>query len=51
MQDIDVCYAFVEFEDVTGVQNAIEVWIDISKFWAIFIILFVLKFQCNWGLN
>lgn len=25
MQDIDVCYAFVEFEDVTGVQNAIEV--------------------------
>ncbi|XP_070029934.1 nuclear transport factor 2-like isoform X1 [Nicotiana sylvestris] len=23
-KDIDVCYAFVEFEDVTGVQNAIE---------------------------
>ncbi|KAK4356950.1 hypothetical protein RND71_022560 [Anisodus tanguticus] len=23
-KDIDVCHAFVEFEDVTGVQNAIE---------------------------
>lgn len=25
MQDIDVCYAFVEFEDTNGVQNAVQV--------------------------
>lgn len=25
LQDIDVCYAFVEFEDISGVQNAIKV--------------------------
>lgn len=28
MQDLDVCYAFVEFEDITGVQNAIKVGIS-----------------------
>ena len=27
MQDIGVCYAFVEFEDLQAVQNAIKVWI------------------------
>lgn len=25
MKDIGVCYAFVEFEDIAGVQNAIKV--------------------------
>lgn len=25
LQDIDVCYAFVEFEDIFGVQNAVKV--------------------------
>lgn len=25
LQDIDVCYAFVEFDDISGVQNAIKV--------------------------
>lgn len=32
MQDVDVYYAFVEFEDITGVQNAIKVWTSIKSF-------------------
>ena len=27
VQDVGVCYAFVEFEDLQAVQNAIKVWI------------------------
>lgn len=27
MQDVGVCYAFVEFEDMSGVQNAVKVQI------------------------
>lgn len=27
IQDVGVCYAFVEFEDMTGVHNAVKVWI------------------------
>ena len=27
IQDVGVCYAFVEFEDMTGVYNAVKVWI------------------------
>ena len=27
MQDVGVCYAFVEFEDMTSVHNAVKVWI------------------------
>lgn len=31
MQDVDVYYAFVEFEDITGVQNAIKVWTNFKE--------------------
>lgn len=45
VQEIGVCYAFVEFEDITGVQNAIKVWMYIS----ILIVLYdmVLEFIHN----
>lgn len=35
-QDIDICYAFVEFEDVSGVQNAIKVCSFIKEFELVF---------------
>ncbi|GER41694.1 RNA-binding (RRM/RBD/RNP motifs) family protein, partial [Striga asiatica] len=31
-KDIDVCYAFVEFEDISGVQNAIK---EGKVFWVV----------------
>ncbi|XP_062076193.1 nuclear transport factor 2-like [Humulus lupulus] len=28
-KDVGVCYAFVEFQDITGVQNAVQVFLTI----------------------
>lgn len=38
LQDIDVCYAFVEFDDISGVQNAIKVWALIVEIISFFFI-------------
>ena len=32
MQDVGVCYAFVEFEDMAGVHNAVKVCISLNNF-------------------
>ena len=32
VQEIGVCYAFVEFEDILGVQNALKVWTTLNLF-------------------
>lgn len=41
VQEIGVCYAFVEFEDILGVQNALKVWTTLWLVYYLFNLLFV----------
>lgn len=40
MKDVGVCYAFVEFEDMTGVHNAVNVWLLSMVSFALFFLFF-----------